>query len=514
MKMKLSGSIVMVLWCALASYGQAPVGAQRSHVDRFSTPEIRAEKAEADATTKLKANPQDAEALNARALARLRLTRYQEAYADLRQAVSLRSSDAEYQANLGYALWKLGRASEAIEAERGALKLDDKNYTAHYQLGRFLLRVGDPKQLPEAALHFRRALELDPRQYDVRFELIAVYRLLKDAPRAMSQLLLIQDARPSDPRVPYIRGLLATDREDFNAAVNDFREALQRDRTLVGAWQDLGLAYVKLSRWPEAVEAFGELAKQRADSVEAAYLHALALFNAQQSEAAEKEVRRTLRLDPGAADAYTLLGMILASRGNANGEAAEALTQGVALDASNFDAVFNLGRVQYAEKDYGGAAKSFREAVRIRPGFPEAHFFLGTTLESAGDSPAAFLEYQELVKLDPDSVYGQVGSGALLLKQGKKNEAIQALEQAIAIEPSNFEANWLLGRALVLSERYTEAVKVLQKAVAIDANRADAHYQLGQALRRLARDEEAAREFAIVDKLNKEFRTNSPRRNP
>ena len=516
MKVKRSGLILIVLWCALPSHAQTPPAAApvRSHVERFATPEVRAEKAEADQTAKLTANPQDDEALNARALARMRLGRYQDAFADLRQAVALKPAKSDYQANLGYVLWKLGRPAEAVAVEREALKLDDKNYTAHYQLGRFLLRVGDVRQLPEAASEFRRALELDPRQYDVRFELIAVYRLLNDVPRALSQLLLIQDARPSDARVPYVKGLLATDRGDLNSATNDFREALHRDSTLVGAWQDLGLAYVKLNRWPEAVEAFAELAKQRADSVEAAYLHALSLYNTQQGDAAEKEVRRALRLNPGSAEAYTLLGIILASRSNAHAEASEALTQAVALDGASFDAVFNLGRVQYAEKDYVGAVKSFRAAVSLKPKLGEPRFFLGTSLESAGDAASALVEYQELVKLDPESVYGQVGMGALLLKQGKKEEAIGALQRAIAVDPRNFEARWSLGRALLLSERYTEAVEALQAAVALDPRRADAHYQLGHGLRRLGRNEEAGREFAIVDKLNTEFRTNSKPGNP
>ncbi len=516
MKVNLSGLISILLSCALPLLAQtpSPAGATRSHVERFRTPEVRAERTEADETAKLKANPQDAEALNTRALARMRLNRYHDAYADLRQAVALKPTNADYQANLGYVLWKLGRANEAIDAERTAQKLDDKNYTAHYQLGRFLLRIGDPRQLPEAASQFRRALELDPRQYDVRFELIAVYRLLNDAPRAMSQLLLVQDARPSDARVPYVRGLLAADRDDLNAAVSDFREALQRDHTLVGAWQDLGLAYEKLNRWPEAVEAFAELAKQRADSAEVAYFYALALYNSQKSEAAEKEVRRALRIDPGAVDAYSLLGIILASRRNANSEANEALTQAVALDATKYDAVFNLGRVQFAEKDYEGASRSFRAAVRLKPKAAEARFFLGTSLESAGDSAAALIEYQELIKLDPESVYGQLGLGALLLKQGKKDEAISSLQQAIAIDPKNFEARWSLGRALILSERFAEAVEVLQVVVALEPRRADAHYQLGQALRRLGRNEEAGREFTTVDKLNTEFRTNSSQKTP
>jgi tetratricopeptide (TPR) repeat protein len=516
MKVKLSVLILVALLCALSSSAQTPPTAVaiRSHVERFSTPAVRAEKAEADATARLKTNPNDAEALNSRALARMRLNHYQDAYDDLRQALSLNPSNSNYQANLGYVQWKLGRANEAVEAERAALKLDDKNYTAHYQLGRFLLRIGDPKHLPEAASQFRQALEIDPRQYDVRFELIAVYRLLDDAPRAMAQLLLVQDARPSDPRVPYVRGLLAADRNDLKGAVNEFQEALKRDSTLGGAWQDLGLAYIKLNQWTEAAQAFGELSRQRGDSPEAAYLHALALYNAQEIGEAEKEIRRALRLNPGAADAYTLLGIILASRSGANSEASEALGQAVALDPANFDAVFNLGKVQYTGKDYGAAVKSLRTAVELRPKSAEARFLLGTTLEAAGDSAAALREYQDLVKLDPVSLYGQLGLGTLLLKQGKENEAISALQHAITIDSRNFEASWSLGRALMLSERYAEAAEVLQTAVSLQPQRPDAHYQLGQALTRLGRNEEARKEFAIVDKLNLEFRTNSPSKNP
>ena len=56
----------------------------------------------------------------------MRLGRNQEAYADLSQAVSLKPDNSDYQANLGYVLWKLGKPEEAVAAERAALKLDGK----------------------------------------------------------------------------------------------------------------------------------------------------------------------------------------------------------------------------------------------------------------------------------------------------------------------------------------------------------------------------------------------------
>lgn len=509
-------SFVLLAVCLIGgpvALAQAPTptpSPERSHVERFTTQKERAQQAETVANSRLATNQNDANAFNLRAVARLRLGRYAESYEDLRRAVTLKPDNAEYQANLGYVLWKLGKAQEAISATRTSLTLNDNNFAAHFQLGRFLLRVGGEEQLKEAVVNLRRALELDPRQYDVRIELIGAYRALGRSAEASGQLDFLWDSLPSDARVFYLSALLATDRGDFNGAIKNFNEAVRRDSTMVDAWRDLGLAFIKLQRWSDAAAAFAELAKRQSDSVEAAYLHALALFNAGMPADAETEARRTLRLNGGASGAHTLLGIILASRGNANLEAADALSQAVALDHESFDANFYLGRVQYAMKNFAEAVKSLRMAKQLQPHHAEVRFFLGTALEAAGDSNAAMLEYQELAKSDPDSAMGQLGLGALLVKQGKMGEAIVALQKAIALNPGNFEAHWALGRALFLDRRLADAVEALKTAVSLAPNRADAHYQLGLALKRLGRTEEADREFAIVNRLNTEFRTNTP----
>lgn len=511
MRLRVLHLIIICLGSAAGISAQTPAPAARSHVERFSTMEVRAERQEQDANAKLLANPNDAEALNARAYARMSLGRYKEASEDLSRAVALKPANAEYQAGLGYALWKIGRHAEAIEAERKAVKLDDKNFTSHYQLGRFLIFTGgdNKQQLTEATEHLRRAIDLDPRHSEVRFDLLSAYRALGDVAQALAQLRLLEEARPSDARVTYINALLASDRGDLSTAINGFREALRQDPALFGAWQDLGLAYIKTGRWNEAVESFAELARRQPDSVEVAYFHALSLFNSGHVPEAEKEARRALRLDAGTSAAHTLLGIILASRGGADTEAAESLTQAVAIDPASFDAQFYLGRVQYALRDYASAAKSLRAALAINPRHAEARFFLGTALEAAGESEAALVEYQELVKLDPQSAIGQVGLGALLVKQGKTAEAIATLQRAVKLNPKIFEAHWALGRALALNEQFNEAIESLQRAVTLAPDRPDAHYQLGLALRRAGRTDEAAREFATVERINAEFRSRS-----
>lgn len=509
--LKFLTGVWFVIACVTAAVAQSstiPLK-EKSHAERFRTAEDRAGLAEVDASNRLAANPNDDTALNARAIARMRLGNNAQAYEDLKRAVSLKPDNSEYQSNFGYVLWKLGRLAEAIAAERVALKLDPRNFSAHYQLGRFLLRMGDKKDLTEAISELRRALELNPRHYDVRFELIAAYRELGNLAEAAAQLDVLQESRPTDARVFYVTALLDTDRNDLSAAVRNFNEAIRRDPTMYGAYQDLGLAYSKAKQWDDAAKTFAELARRQPNSIEASYFYALSLFNSGHPLEAEREVRRALRLEAGAVEAHTLLGIILASRGKSNTEAADALSQAVALNPNSFDAQLYLGRVQYAMKDYSASIKSLRAAVNLNPRHPQARFFLGTALELSGDSNAAMAEYQELLKLDPNSVMGQLGFGALLLKQGKIAEALAALNRAVQLDDKEFEAHWALGRALALSARYLEAIDSFKKAVSLAPERSDAHYQLGLALKRLGRNEEANREFAIVERLNSEFRNNT-----
>jgi len=183
--------VFAVLVCFVGARAQAPdsIAKERSHVDRFSTSEVRAERAEAEANSRIASNANDHQALNARALARLRLGKNNEAYEDLKLALSLKPDSSDYQANFGYVLWKLGRPEEAVTAERAALKLDPKNTTAHYQLGRFLLRLGGARDLKEAIAELRQTLDLDARQYEARFELIAAYRELGDLAQAVQGFL-------------------------------------------------------------------------------------------------------------------------------------------------------------------------------------------------------------------------------------------------------------------------------------------------------------------------------------
>ena len=75
-------------------------------------------------------------------------------------------------------------------------------------------------------------------------------------------------------------------------------------------------------------------------------------------------------------------------QGNHKGALAE-FRQAVALDPSDPNAQFNLGKELQADGDNAGAIAAFQKAIELKPDFEQAHYNLGIALRSQGDTAAA-----------------------------------------------------------------------------------------------------------------------------
>ena len=287
----------------------------------------------------------------------------------------------------------------------------------------------------------------------------------------------------------------------------------------------VGFELLRARRYAEAVEVFDAIVDGIPGDGISLYGGAVALFNLRRIEEAERVARNAVsvsiaatatptgnlassdKVKDQAAEALTLLGVILAVKGDSAG-ALSAVTKATALAPKNFDAQLALGRALFGTGNPAGAANVFRTAIALRPKDSTARFFLATSLESAGDYDGALTEYRELLKVDSKSAEGHLGLGVLLVKLGgeKINEGIQELARAIALNEGLYEARITIGRALIQLGRPNEAVEHLQRAVELAPRNPEPHYQLVLAYRRLGRTQEAAAEEAIIQKLHAERR--------
>ena len=321
----------------------------------------------------------------------------------------------------------------------------------------------------------------------------------------------------------------ASSAQDESASAQQVAQALARVRSASASEETfaeafaVGTALVREGRFAEAAEVFGALAERRPRDRETLYWAALATFNAGRPSDAAPLARRaadialadarsrdgTRELKSRAADALTLLAVVLAVRGDDAG-ALKSVEQAVRLAPENFDAQFALGRARFGAGDDAGAVAAFRAAVALNPRDARARFFLATALERAGNTDGALAAYRELAAAQPRASEGHLGLGVLLLKRGGREaeEGIRELQRALEIDPNIYEARVALGRALVARGRADEAVEHLRRAAELAPANPEPHYQLSLAYRRLGRGQEAAAESAIVKRIHESRRAN------
>ena len=155
--------------------------------------------------------------------------------------------------NLGSALSELGRLPEAAAHFRKAIELRPNYGDARYNLGYALLRLG---QLEEGIQQIEEALRLEPENYMAHNNLGVAYLLQQNYPEAMRHL---QKAVDLDPTYETARNNLAValkNQGDLEGAIHHLEEAVRINPNYAEAFNNLGLTLKEYGNSRAAVENF------------------------------------------------------------------------------------------------------------------------------------------------------------------------------------------------------------------------------------------------------------------
>ena len=154
-----------------------------------------------------------------------------------------------------------------------------------------------------------------------------------------------------------------------------------------------------------------------------------------------KAFETVIGLNPGDADAYYQMGMVLAKQGK-DKEAWKAFENATHFDPSDAETHYQKGMVLVKLKKYKEAAKAFEEATKINPNNANAHYQKGLALSELGDDYQGAAEaFEKVISLNTQQLadaYSQMGRA--LTRLGRSDEAQAAYDMAKAvrgrIEPS------------------------------------------------------------------------------
>lgn len=266
--------------------------------------------------------------------------------------------------NLGQALYRAGRITDAIARYREALRLQPKYPETHYNLGVALAHQGE---LDRAIEHYETALRFEP-----------VY------PEALNNLgnALVRAGRLED-------------------ALRRYEEALRHRPDFAEAHNNLGNALLQAGRTSEARTHFERAQRLRPADAESLYNLGNVFAATGDMTGALERYRAALRLNPRYAAAHVNAGNALLELKRP----VEALTHyeaAIAADAALPDAHFNRGSVLLDLQRWGEAIGAFEALLRVKPDAIDAHRALGFALAQAGRRADAISHYERYLALRPD----------------------------------------------------------------------------------------------------------------
>lgn len=280
----------------------------------------------------------------------------------------------------------------------------------------------------------------------------------------------ILEVEPHQPHAIHLLGLVASEADDYEAAIEHFRRAISLQGNVAVFHHDLGEAYRVLQRFSEAVASY----------------------------------RRALELAPDSADTYSNLGTALKDQGKLD-EAADCYRRALDLNPHHVQTRNNLGVVFALQHKLDEAIACWRRTLELKPDFAEALGNLGAALQCQGNLDEAIACYREALKLTPHHADAQSNLANALKAQGNLDDAVECYRRAASLRPNSADAHRSLAGALRDQGRLDEAVDCFRRALDLDPHAAGTHNRLGNVLRDLRKPAEAAECYLRALELEPDF---------
>jgi tetratricopeptide (TPR) repeat protein len=122
-------------------------------------------------------------------------------------------------------------------------------------------------------------------------------------------------------------------------------------------------------------------------------------------------------------------------------------------------------------------------------------------ITQAHDAKAAIANYNKAIELYPKYVDAWVRKGITLYNEKDYYEAEACLNEAVRLSPSSFKAIYNRGKIRLALENTEGALGDLDRAISLKPEHPKAHELFGDALMKVGKEEEAALQWAIAERL-------------
>ncbi|HYV49531.1 MAG TPA: tetratricopeptide repeat protein [Myxococcaceae bacterium] len=379
--------------------------------------------------------------------------------------------DADALYRLGLTYLALNEPKKAVPPLRALVKLDESSPDAMVLLAR-ALRLGGEAQEAKALLD--GGISALPEDVSLRAERALLARTLNDYDAAIEHYGKAVELSPRDAEVRFNLGEALHAAGKTDEAIARYREALAIDPNLISAKVNLGKALAEKLQYAEAKELLSQAGKSSAGlgDAEAHYNLGVILMREGNVPGAMTEYDRAIAADPSHARAHNNLGVALDSQGN-HKKAADEFRKALKSDPAFAEATFNLGLALFNLGDNRGATKAFEKALELKPRASAPYTQLGNLYLQAGKRDKAVEAFKKAIELSQDDGRGKSadaykGLALAYLGQNKANGAVDVLKSAVKALPDDPGAHASLAAALWANGDLDGAVGEYERRAELD----------------------------------------------
>jgi tetratricopeptide (TPR) repeat protein len=294
---------------------------------------------------------------------------------------------------------------------------------------------------------------------------------LGDTKAARADLQAAKDATPNDPSVYVNLAILSLRENKPDEAVGYYDQALKLDSGNFDALNGLTVIYMQQKKLDQAYARLDGALAAQPNNASLHYLKAEVYGyepNAAGAEGAEKELRRSLELDPNYLAAYSKLAALYINTNQVDralGEYRKILER----DPNSAFAYSLMGLLEHGRKNYDAAIENYRKALELDPNALEAANNLAWlyAVEGKGNIDEAVRLAQGVVQKRPDVPGFADTLGWVYYKQGLHAAAIEQLQKVVARDGENPTYRFHLGMALAGKGDKPAARVELQRALSL-----------------------------------------------
>ena len=383
----------------------------------------------------------------------------------LDRAIDLAPASADPYFTKGLLLLNLKRQPEAEQAIRAGLARAPESAVGHYHLGRILLDAGKKE---EAAASLERAIAVNASFEPAYLALASIHESQQAMDRAIAVLRkYLQNANPRnrDIRHQLVRLYVAT--KDYQSARKELNDLLAEDPSDLDAQLRLALLYGEEKEYPKAIDLLIKILKARPTELKIRDYLGFLYEESKDTKKAIETYTFNVQLEPSYFEGHLHLG-ILYYRLKQFPEAVTHLTQAITINPKQPEAHIVLGLTYFQQDQFDDAARVLEEGISQNPKSADLYFNLGTVYDKLNRFDDVVHAMETAIKLDSHHADALNYLGYSYAERGIKiDRALSLTKQAVALKPTNGYYIDSLAWALFKSGLVAEALTEMKRAVAL-----------------------------------------------